>query len=415
MARLRFLVPLLCIGCVPTAAPTQRPPTATLEQGEVLRLVAALSTPVLRAPDTPLEVLEARFEHAAGPERIALAGDVVRGRVAALEGLVDRRAVLEADAADAAAEAAQEAARVSEAQREPQPAVAEEPVRAEPDVDEPADTWDEDPEEEDDDWGEDDRWEDEEDAWEDDDGWEDDGWSSKKRRRDRRARRRDRRARRDEARRRARRGRRASRPAPVHEAPPAPPEPQPGVAGPAGALAALDRQIARGRASLERLAGELPADAPARAQAEFAVVWVAWRTEADDAARCAERFVEAHPGATDLVALAWMLRAELTYEAEASLSALRFGANRLGEPVYAYSLWRAATIQRESGDAAAARESLLAVERAACESNAPRIVRDLGYAAAEALEHGVRRDEDGILRPDTCPTDDRPEGWHPEE
>ncbi|MBX3271835.1 MAG: hypothetical protein KF729_16325, partial [Sandaracinaceae bacterium] len=158
-----------------------------------------------------------------------------------------------------------------------------------------------------------------------------------------------------------------------------------------------------------------------RAELELALVWASWRAGHPSAGELAEHFTAEHASAGDLLAIAWMIRGEVAAAEqlpEEALAAFRFGANRMGEPLYAYSLWRTAAVQRAAGNAAAARESLIAVEREACARGAPELVRRLAYDAASALGHGVRADADGVLRPEVCPpmgaAADRA-GWRPEE
>lgn len=157
------------------------------------------------------------------------------------------------------------------------------------------------------------------------------------------------------------------------------------------------------------------------ARIEFAILWVAWRTEQSDAGELGEAFTEAHPGAGDLLALAWMIRGEVAAaerRPQPSLAAFRFGMNRLGEPIYAYSLWRSAAVQEAAGDSAGARESLLGVEQEGCSAEAPELSRRLAHAAASALGHDVRLDPDGITRPEPCAVPGEREestGWRPEE
>ncbi len=156
---------------------------------------------------------------------------------------------------------------------------------------------------------------------------------------------------------------------------------------------------------------------------EFAWLWGAWRTGHERAAELAEAFTEAHPSAGDLLALAWMIRGEIAAaqrRTDESLAAFRFGMNRIGEPIYAFSLWRSAAVQRAAGDDAGARESLLGAEHEACAGEAPELVRRIAFAAASALDHDVRIDPDGVTRPESCPVPDAREeeeetGWRPEE
>ena len=178
----------------------------------------------------------------------------------------------------------------------------------------------------------------------------------------------------------------------------------------------------RGLAELaRRVAGdELPEDL--LAEVEFGLVWASWRTGHTSAGELAEHFTAEHPRSGDLLALAWMIRGEVAQQQQLpreSLQAFRFGMNRLGEPLYAYALWRSASVQRQSGNDVAARESLLSVEREACGREAPELVRQLAYEAAHDLGHDVRVDPDGVIRPDTCPLlaeiEEEPEGWQPEE
>ncbi|MCB9597467.1 MAG: hypothetical protein H6719_32395 [Sandaracinaceae bacterium] len=150
-------------------------------------------------------------------------------------------------------------------------------------------------------------------------------------------------------------------------------------------------------------------------------MWASWRAGHAATGELAEHFTAEHPSAGDLLALAWMIRGEVAGAEqlpEESLAAYRFGMNRLGEPIYAYSLWRSASVQRESGDEAGARESLIGVEREGCSRDAPALVRQLSYDAATTLGHEVRVDSDGVMRPDVCPpltSRSSEEAWRPEE
>lgn len=333
-----------------------------------------------------------------------------------------------------------------------------EDTRDESDEDSDDDAW----EDEGDDWDDDD-----DDGWEgddDDDGWDDDdddGWDERvawrgksKNARDRRraiARRRARQRhawRRDRtvaaSRRRARRQSRSERARPARSRrqrpEPAPePEPEPQVTRelPEGidvlpeerrvleaqaALEAATRDVRTEHRALARLERQLD-DAPehARTALRFAIVWSAWRAGDQSAAERAERFTEQNDRAGDLLALAWMLRGELALSANRpgeARRAFRFGMNRLGEPLYAFTLWRTATAHLEEGDDVAARESLVALERAGCDVDAHELTRQLAYHAAANLRHDVVEDADGVLRPETCPArseSSEDEAWAPEE
>ncbi|MGE0786324.1 MAG: hypothetical protein AB7S26_11595 [Sandaracinaceae bacterium] len=155
-----------------------------------------------------------------------------------------------------------------------------------------------------------------------------------------------------------------------------------------------------------------------RAELEFSQLWAAWRARHPSALALSERFTTRFASAGDLVAVAWMIRGELAYGerlTDESLTAFRFGMNRIGEPIYAYALWRTAAVQRERGEELEARESLLAVEREACDRDAVEVVRLIAFDAAAELGHGVREDERGVLLPAVCPERREDEGWHPRE
>ncbi|MCA9580765.1 MAG: hypothetical protein KC416_03165 [Myxococcales bacterium] len=181
------------------------------------------------------------------------------------------------------------------------------------------------------------------------------------------------------------------------------------------------REQRRALAELVRRLDDAPLSERLRAELEFALVWASWRADHASAGELAEHFTAEHPSAGDLLALAWMVRGEVAGAErlpEESLSAFRFGMNRLGEPIYAYSLWRSASVQRDAGDEAAARESLIGVEREGCARRAPELVRQLAWDAASTLGHEVRMDADGVLRPEVCPPlgpREQSEGWRPEE
>ena len=188
------------------------------------------------------------------------------------------------------------------------------------------------------------------------------------------------------------------------------------------ALEVATRDVRAEHRDLARLESHLD-DAPERARTalRFAIVWSAWRAGDPSAADRAERFTEENDRAGDLLALAWMLRGELALHANRpgeARRAFRFGMNRLGEPLYAFTLWRTAAAHLEEGDDVAARESLVALERAGCDVDAHELTRQLAYHAAANLRHDVVEDADGVLRPETCPTretGDDTEGWAPPE
>lgn len=147
------------------------------------------------------------------------------------------------------------------------------------------------------------------------------------------------------------------------------------------------------------------------ADLDFLQLWVTWRLGQRAADGRAQRFVQHHETARDLVLMAWLVRGEIAFADERwddALEGFRAVLGHLGHPLYAFALFRSASVWREQGRDDDARQALTEVRDLGCPSDASAPTVHIAIAAARALGETTLTDPSGRERPATCPAEAAP-------
>ena len=171
-----------------------------------------------------------------------------------------------------------------------------------------------------------------------------------------------------------------------------------------------------------RAAAQGSRDAEVKARAAFVELWLAFRANHRSAMGRATRFARQHAQSGELALLAWVVRGELAFAAEAwdeARTSYRYVLGDLDHPLYAYALWRTARSHAGAGDTDGARSTTTEVVRLACQPTSEP-TRRVAFAAARELGIDLREDADGVVRPEICeaPAEADEEdhtGWRPPE
>jgi tetratricopeptide (TPR) repeat protein len=157
------------------------------------------------------------------------------------------------------------------------------------------------------------------------------------------------------------------------------------------------------------------------AEMDFVKLWLSWRANAANAASRAERFTDRHTRAGELLMLAWMIRGEIAFAADRfddAIAAFRFALGQLEHPLYTYALLRTAHAYERLGRSEDAAQALLEVEQLGCARGASPFRVRLAAAAASERRSGVQRDDDGVMRPASCESEEESGSdgqWRPAE
>ncbi|MFO0684305.1 MAG: hypothetical protein U0234_19790 [Sandaracinus sp.] len=147
------------------------------------------------------------------------------------------------------------------------------------------------------------------------------------------------------------------------------------------------------------------------ADLDFLQLWASWRLGQRVAEGRAQRFVEHHESARDLVLMAWLVRGEIAFEGERwddALEGFRAVLGHLGHPLYAFALFRSAAVWREQGREDDARQALTEVRDLGCAGDASAPTIHIAIAAARALGETTLTDPSGRERPASCPAEGAP-------
>lgn len=141
------------------------------------------------------------------------------------------------------------------------------------------------------------------------------------------------------------------------------------------------------------------------AEAEFVLVWSAWRRATPRADRNAEIFAKRRSEAGELVLLSYLIRGEVALEGRRFSEArahYRYLLGLLDHPLYAFALYRTADARRAANENDEASQIYRDVRELGCRLDAsPETLLVAAFAAART-EADVRRDAAGKIRPSTC-------------
>jgi tetratricopeptide (TPR) repeat protein len=186
-----------------------------------------------------------------------------------------------------------------------------------------------------------------------------------------------------------------------------------------------DRAERRHRSQAERYASAAAAgtrETEILAASAFIELWLAYRAGDRNATARAERFTTRFSQSGELALLAWVMRGELAFAAEAwdeALNAYRYVLGQLEHPLYAYALYRTAETEQRAGRQEEAQHTFDEVIRLGCDERANEATQQMALRAARERGIGIRSSQSGVNRPENCSetrgADEATSGWRPAE
>lgn len=157
------------------------------------------------------------------------------------------------------------------------------------------------------------------------------------------------------------------------------------------------------RSAEKALAGN--GDPASAADAEFVLVWCAWRRAIKRADSAAELFLRRRADAAELVTIVRFIRGEIALEARRwsdASSHYRYLLGQLDHSLYALALYRTAETRMGANKEAEAKEMFTDARDLGCKPSASSETLLVSAFAAAQTNTGVRRDAAGKMRPASC-------------